>query len=54
MGLWHRLQHIVAANCDTKIMRIAGEVWVVKECRRCGAEICRWFYRHEGERRRQR
>lgn len=47
MGLWHRIQHVFVANCHTYIDRIEGEVWVVKECRRCGAELCRWFFKHQ-------
>ena len=46
MGFWHRFQHIVQVNTTSRFVKIEDEIWVVAECRRCGAELCRWFYKH--------
>ncbi len=43
--LFHRFQHVVQANTKSRLVRIEDELWVVAECRACGAELCRWFYR---------
>jgi hypothetical protein len=53
MGLWHRFQHIVMANTVTYVIEIEDELWWVAECKRCGAELGRWFYRHQMRRRRR-
>ncbi len=48
---WHRLGHFAMANTVTSIIEIDGELWIVAECRKCGAEVGRWFYRHQMRRR---
>ncbi len=49
--LLHRLGHFVMANTSTHIIEIDGELWIVAECRKCKAEVGRWFYRHQMKRR---
>ena len=49
---WHRFQHIVMGNAEYHVIEIEGELWFVAECKRCGAELCRWFHRHREVRRR--
>jgi hypothetical protein len=39
------------ANTSTHVIEIDGELWIVAECK-CGAEVGRWFYRHQMRRRR--
>lgn len=48
MGFWHRIQHVLKVNTRSRVVRIGDEYWVTMECRRegCGAELCRWFYKH--------
>jgi hypothetical protein len=52
MGLWHRFCHIVMANTVTYVIEVEDELWFVAECRKCGAELTRWFYRSREVRRR--